>query len=106
MSGALSLGPGKSYTQYATFHNVPWPGTSVSIKWGNLGQSAYIYPFGSNDTDWANSSFCSRSWPNAPNGVNVMGANYKGVAACGDPYGKGNSNNHQGWVRLFWGDGV
>jgi hypothetical protein len=40
-----SLGPGRSVETYAIFHNVPWPGTAVSIGWGQFGQSDYIHPF-------------------------------------------------------------
>jgi hypothetical protein len=36
---------GDSVVAYATFHNVPWPGSAVSITWGSSGTSAYIYPF-------------------------------------------------------------
>lgn len=43
------LAPGGSFTVDATFHNVPWPGSTVSILWGQPGtpggQSAYINPF-------------------------------------------------------------
>jgi eukaryotic-like serine/threonine-protein kinase len=37
--------PGDSIVAYATFHNVPWPGSAVAIQWGSDGTSAYIYPF-------------------------------------------------------------
>ena len=41
-----SVPPGDSIVAYATFHNVPWPGSAVAITWGSVGTSAYIYPFG------------------------------------------------------------
>jgi hypothetical protein len=37
--------PGGSVTDWATFHNVPWPGSAVSITWGDIGTSGYVYPF-------------------------------------------------------------
>jgi hypothetical protein len=30
---------------FATFHNVPWPGSAVAITWGDAGTSPSIYPF-------------------------------------------------------------
>lgn len=38
--------PGGTFTAFATFHNVPWPGSAVSITWGDGGTSPYAYPFG------------------------------------------------------------
>jgi hypothetical protein len=93
------LPPGAYLTLYATFNNVPWPGSSVSINWGQYGHSKYIYPFNKkgsfDDTDWANSSFCHRSWLYAPNGAAYIGITYKGVAACGNP-DTGPTSNDQG----------
>ena len=61
----------------------------VSVTGGaEIGTSPYVYPFGSADADWADSSFCSA------NGVPTIGASYNGVAACGDPFVKENSNYH------------
>jgi hypothetical protein len=40
-----NLPPGGLLFLYATFHNVPWPGTQVSIGWGEDGQGPYIDPF-------------------------------------------------------------
>jgi hypothetical protein len=40
-----TLGPGREFTTTAKFHNVPWPGSKVSITWGNYGSSPYIDPF-------------------------------------------------------------
>ena len=37
--------PGHSYTDQATFHNVPWLGSAVAITWGNVGTSSYVHPF-------------------------------------------------------------
>jgi hypothetical protein len=41
----VPLAPGASLTFQATFHNVPWPGSSVAIQWGNAGTSAPVNPF-------------------------------------------------------------
>jgi hypothetical protein len=30
---------------YTTFHNVPWPGSAVSLTWASAGTTAYVYPF-------------------------------------------------------------
>ena len=46
--------PGHSYTDWATFHNVPWLGSAVAITWGNAGTSSYVYPFQSIATaEWS-----------------------------------------------------
>lgn len=37
---------GASFTAWAAFHNVPWPGSAVAITWGDAGRSAAVYPFG------------------------------------------------------------
>jgi tRNA A-37 threonylcarbamoyl transferase component Bud32 len=37
--------PGGTAEVYATFHNVPWPGSAVAIQWGGAGRSGYVYPF-------------------------------------------------------------
>ena len=42
---AVSVAPSGSYTLLATFHNVPWPGSAVSITWGGAGASPGVYPF-------------------------------------------------------------
>ena len=44
-SWSATLAPGDSVTVHATFHNVPWPGSAVSIAWGSAGTSPSIYPF-------------------------------------------------------------
>jgi hypothetical protein len=41
----VTVPPGGSYTSAATFHNVPWPGSAVALQWGDVGTSAYVYPF-------------------------------------------------------------
>lgn len=46
----LTMPPGGTETDYATFHNVPWPGSAVSIMWGNVGTSPSVHPFGSTNT--------------------------------------------------------
>lgn len=40
-----TVAPGHTVVVYATFHNVPWPGSAVAITWGDAGTSASIYPF-------------------------------------------------------------
>jgi len=42
---AVTVPPGGTFTSSATFHNVPWPGSAVAIRWGDAGTSAYVYPF-------------------------------------------------------------
>jgi hypothetical protein len=42
---AVSVAPGGNYTLSATFYNVPWPGSAVSITWGGAGASPSVYPF-------------------------------------------------------------
>jgi Cutinase len=43
---AVSVVPGGSYTLSATFYNVPWPGSGVSVTWGGAGTSPTgVYPF-------------------------------------------------------------
>jgi hypothetical protein len=42
---AVRVLPGGTFTTFATFHNVPWPGVAVSITWGNAGTSPSVYPF-------------------------------------------------------------
>jgi hypothetical protein len=44
-SWSAEVPPGGSVQTYATFHNVPWPGSAVAIQWGAAGTSAYVYPF-------------------------------------------------------------
>ncbi len=42
---AVTVPPGGTHTSFATFHNVPWPGSAVALQWGDVGMSAYVYPF-------------------------------------------------------------
>ena len=42
----FTLGPGRSFVSWATFHNVPWKGDRISVQWGNLGSSRYLNPYG------------------------------------------------------------
>lgn len=42
---AVSVAPGGHYQLSATFHNVPWPGSAVSMKWGGAGTSPGVDPF-------------------------------------------------------------
>jgi eukaryotic-like serine/threonine-protein kinase len=39
------VSPGDSVQVYATFHNVPWPGSAVALQWGDAGTSPSVYPF-------------------------------------------------------------
>jgi hypothetical protein len=43
----VTVPPGHTSTSFATFHNVPWPGSTVALTWGDVGNSPYVYPFGS-----------------------------------------------------------
>jgi hypothetical protein len=43
--GLMTVPPGGTVTDFATFHNVPWPGSAVSLTWERDGTSPYIYPF-------------------------------------------------------------
>lgn len=45
--GLMTVPPGGTVTDLATFHNVPWPGSAVSLTWERDGTSAYVYPFAS-----------------------------------------------------------
>jgi hypothetical protein len=47
-SWSVSVPPGGTAEDYATFHNVPWPGSAVSLTWASAGTSPYVYPFQSN----------------------------------------------------------
>jgi serine/threonine-protein kinase len=42
---AAPVPPGGTFTAWATFHNVPWPGSAVAIRWGDAGTSSPVYPF-------------------------------------------------------------
>ena len=41
----MQVPPGGTLTSSATFHNVPWPGSAVSITWGDVGTSPNVHPF-------------------------------------------------------------
>ena len=41
----VTVPPGGTFTSSATFHNVPWPGSTVAIKWGDAGSSPSITPW-------------------------------------------------------------
>jgi hypothetical protein len=41
----MQVPPGGTLTSSATFHNVPWPGSAVSITWGDVGASPNVHPF-------------------------------------------------------------
>jgi hypothetical protein len=40
-----TLAPGGTVDISATFHNVPWPGSAVSVQISGVGASPSIYPF-------------------------------------------------------------
>jgi hypothetical protein len=42
---AVTLAPGESLTQWAIFHNVPWPGGEVRLEWPPYGFSPWINPW-------------------------------------------------------------
>jgi hypothetical protein len=50
--------PGGTGEAYATFHNVPWPGSAVSITWGDAGTSPNVYPFASKLPNGASTDKC------------------------------------------------
>ncbi len=37
--------PGGTTVDWATFHNVPWPGSTVALQWGDVGTSPSVTPF-------------------------------------------------------------
>jgi lysophospholipase L1-like esterase len=41
----VAIQPGGTYLSTATFENVPWPGSAVSLHWGDVGSSAAVNPF-------------------------------------------------------------
>lgn len=88
----VNVPPGGTDTDWAVFSNVPWPGTNVSLTWGGIGTSPYIYPFGSGDTDWAGPGFCSSHF-NQP-----ALYTYMGVTACGQAYSGTTTSNTQGQI--------
>ena len=101
----VNVPPGGTDTDWAVFGNVPWPGTKVALTWASVGTSPYIYPFGSGDTDWADSSFCSRSWKYAPSGAPYIGVTYKGVAACGNSVTVGNNQGPISYNGVYFDNG-
>jgi Protein kinase domain len=44
-SWTVDVQPGGTAEADVTFHNVPWPGSAVALQWGDVGMSAYVYPF-------------------------------------------------------------
>ena len=41
----VTVPPGGTSVSFATFHNVPWPGSAVALTWGDVGTSPSVYPF-------------------------------------------------------------
>ncbi len=55
----FTLGPGRSFQLWATFHNVPWHGDGLSLEWSIVNRnalphprSAFVDPFPARPTDW------------------------------------------------------
>jgi hypothetical protein len=42
---SVTVQPGDSYTAFASFGNVPWPGSTVAIQWGDAGTTASVTPW-------------------------------------------------------------
>jgi hypothetical protein len=40
-----TLGPGRSFSTWAQFNNVPWKGDRISIEWGSQGRGVYLNPY-------------------------------------------------------------
>ncbi len=47
---SATVPPGSTAEDYATFHNVPWPGSAVALTWATAGTSPYVYPFQSSSS--------------------------------------------------------
>jgi len=62
----VTLEPGDSYQNFATFDNVPWPGSTVALMWGSAGTSASVTP-----------------WTCAQPGTGKTSAVWAGYTACG-----------------------
>jgi hypothetical protein len=45
----VEVPPKGTAQSYSTFHNVPWPGSAVSLTWTNQGTTPYVYPFQSGE---------------------------------------------------------
>jgi hypothetical protein len=41
----VTVQPSRTFTAFATFQNVPWPGSTVTVEWGDAGSSPPVYPF-------------------------------------------------------------
>jgi hypothetical protein len=41
----VTVSPGQSTKSFATFGNVPWPGSTVAIQWGDAGTSPSVTPW-------------------------------------------------------------
>jgi hypothetical protein len=77
----VAVPPGGTYELPATFHNVPWPGSTVSVTWGGAGTSSNVYPFGS-------SPFPSPTPTPSPPPV---------PAQCPSPFSQSPNTNWSGW---------
>jgi hypothetical protein len=76
----VTVPPGSSSTSFATFHNVPWPGSAVALTWGDVGTSPAVYPFGS-------------SSPPPPPNPSPLPA----PSQCPSPYHQDVNGNWAGW---------
>jgi len=75
---AVPVPPGGTYVAWATFRNVPWPGSAVAITWGGAGTSPTVYPFQPGEA-------CVFNAPNGGVTVNIHGEHISG---------------HVGWAYL------
>lgn len=66
----VTLNPGQSYTNFATFDNVPWPGSTVALKWGSIGTSPSVTP-------WTCAQPASSAWA----GYVACGVNARSITA-------------------------
>jgi hypothetical protein len=76
----IPVSPGGTWTSFATFHNVPWPGSAVSITWGDAGTSSWAYPFGPPSPSVIHGEACVF---NAPSGVTTIGGDVIGHVGWG-----------------------
>jgi hypothetical protein len=89
----VTVPPGGTYTAFATFGNVPWPGSTVAVQWGDAGRSRSVIP-------WTCPQNSSSPWA----GYIVCGVNAASVSArwaVPPAIQKGNANTGAGfWVGL------
>jgi hypothetical protein len=96
---AVQVSPGRTYTLWATFHNVPWPGSAVAITWGGAGTSPNVYPFKSGSSSPAPHMSPNYNW--AGWGTSVK-REYTGIT--GD-FQVPTVTGKKGWVAIWDGLG-